>query len=63
VTSFNELKLTIVTAIETVTPQKLENTWKEIDYRLDILRAIKGAHVEVILHSSGLILKVMKAVP
>ena len=25
----------------------LENTWREIDYRLDVLRATKGAHVEV----------------
>jgi hypothetical protein len=22
----------------------LENTWREIDYRLDVLRATKGAH-------------------
>jgi hypothetical protein len=22
------------------------NTWREIDYRLDVLRATKGAHVE-----------------
>jgi hypothetical protein len=22
-----------------------ENTWREIDYRLDVLRATKGAHV------------------
>jgi len=25
----------------------LENTWREIDYRLDVLRATEGAHVEV----------------
>jgi len=25
----------------------LENTWAEIDYRLDVLRATKRAHVEV----------------
>ena len=25
----------------------LGNTWREIDYRLDVLRATKGAHVEV----------------
>jgi len=25
----------------------LENTWREIDYRSDVLRATKGAHVEV----------------
>jgi hypothetical protein len=48
VTSLDELKLRIVAAIETVTPQMLENTWREIEYRLDILRATKGAHVEVV---------------
>jgi len=25
----------------------LENTWKETDYRLDVLRATKGTHVEM----------------
>jgi hypothetical protein len=25
----------------------LENTWREVDYRLDFIRATKGAHVEV----------------
>jgi hypothetical protein len=48
VTALDELKLRIVAAIETVTPQMLENTWKEIEYRLDILRATKGAHVVVV---------------
>jgi hypothetical protein len=48
VTSLDELKLRIVAAIETVTPQMLENTWKEIEYCLDILRATKAAHVEVV---------------
>jgi hypothetical protein len=48
VTFLDELKLRIVAAIETVTPQMLENTWREIEYRLDILRATKGAHVEVV---------------
>jgi hypothetical protein len=48
VTSLDELKLRIVVAIETVTPQMVEKTWREIEYRLDILRAMKGAHIEVI---------------
>jgi hypothetical protein len=48
VTSLDELKLRIVAAVETVTPQMLENTWREIEYRLDILRATKGTHVEVV---------------
>jgi hypothetical protein len=48
VSSLDELKLRIVTAIETVTPQMLENTWREIEYRLEILRVKKVAHVEVV---------------
>jgi hypothetical protein len=48
VTCLDELKLRIVVAIETVTPQMLENTWREIEYRLDILRVTKGMHVEVV---------------
>jgi hypothetical protein len=41
VTSVDELKLRIVVEIETVTPKMLENTWREIEYGLDILRAKK----------------------
>jgi hypothetical protein len=48
VTSVDQLKLRIVAAIETVTPQMLENTWREIEYQLDILHAMKGVHVEVV---------------
>jgi hypothetical protein len=48
VTSLDELKLRTLAAIETVTPQMLENTWREIEYRFDVSRAMKGAHVEVI---------------
>jgi hypothetical protein len=48
VTSLDDLKLKIVAAIETVIPQMLENTWSEIEYRLDILRAMEGAYVEVV---------------
>jgi hypothetical protein len=43
VISLDELKLRIVSVIETVTPQMLENTWREIEYSLDTLRAKKGA--------------------
>ena len=34
-------------AFATITEEMLENTWREIDFRLDVLRATKGAHVEV----------------
>jgi hypothetical protein len=40
VTSLDELKLITVVAIERVTPQTLENTWKETEYRLDILMCL-----------------------
>jgi hypothetical protein len=48
VSSLDELKVKIVAAIGTVTLQMLENTWREIEYRLDILRAMKGEHIEVV---------------
>jgi len=41
------LKARITGAFATITEDMLENTWREIDYRLDVLRATKGAHVEV----------------
>jgi hypothetical protein len=56
VTSRDELKLRIFAAIETVIPQMLENSWREIEYRLDTLRVMKGAYVEVAWHSAALIL-------
>jgi hypothetical protein len=31
----------------TVTPNMLQATWNEVDYRLDICRATKGAHTEI----------------
>jgi hypothetical protein len=48
VITLDELKLRIVAAVETVTPQMLENTWRETEYRLDILHAMKDVHVEVV---------------
>ena len=41
------LKARIKDAFATITEDMLENTWREDDYRLDVLRATKGAHVEV----------------
>jgi hypothetical protein len=47
VTSFVEPKLQIV-AIETIaSSQMLENTWRETEYRLDTLRAVKGATLKL----------------
>jgi len=41
------LKARITDAFATITEDMLENTWREIDYRLDVLRATKGVHVKV----------------
>jgi hypothetical protein len=47
VTSVEQLCERICGAIETDTPQMLQATWREIEYRLDILRATRGAHIEM----------------
>jgi len=47
VPNITNLKARITDAFTTITEDMLENTWREIDYRLDVLRATKGAHVEV----------------
>jgi len=47
VPDITNLKARITDGIATVIEDMLENTWRETDYRLDVLRATKGAHVEV----------------
>jgi len=47
VPDITDLKARITDAFATITEDMLENTWREIDYRLHVLRATKGAHVEV----------------
>ena len=47
VPDITHLKARITDAFATITEDTLENTWREIDYRLDVLRATKGARVEV----------------
>jgi len=47
VPDITNLKARITDAFGTVTEDMSENTWREIDYRLDVLLAKKGAHVEV----------------
>jgi len=41
------LEAKITDAFATIIEDMLENTWRETDYRLDVLRATEGAHVEV----------------
>ena len=45
-TSISELKVRIRTAIETVTDDMLQTVWNELDYRVDVCRITKGAHIE-----------------
>jgi len=47
VPDITNLKARITDAFATMTEDMLENTWREIDYRLDVLRATKRAHAEV----------------
>lgn len=47
VADIDELKARIRNAVATVDIGMLARTWQEIEYRLDILHATKGAHVEV----------------
>ena len=47
VPDITNLKARITDTFVTMIEDMLENTWREIDYRLDVLRATKGAHVEV----------------
>jgi hypothetical protein len=40
-------KTRIRNAISAIPADMLHRTWQELEYRLDILRATKGAHIEV----------------
>jgi hypothetical protein len=41
------MKASIRDAVATVTPNMLQATWNEVEYRLDICRATKGAHTKI----------------
>ena len=41
-----ELKVRVRTAIETITADMLQTVWNELDYRVDVCRITKGAHIE-----------------
>lgn len=47
VRNLGELRQRIIDACESVTPQMLQNVWREVEYRLDVCRATSGAHIEV----------------
>jgi hypothetical protein len=44
--SIPELKVRIRTAIDTFTADMLEKVLNELDYRVDVCRITKGAHIE-----------------
>jgi hypothetical protein len=43
----DNLKARIRNALAAVTEEMLQKTWREIECRLDVLRATNGAHVQV----------------
>ena len=49
VPDITNLKARIRDSFTTITEDMLENTWRENDYRLDVLHATKGAHVGSVL--------------
>jgi hypothetical protein len=47
INDLQHLKALIRDAVATVTPDMLQETWNEIEYRLDICRGTRGAHIEI----------------
>jgi hypothetical protein len=47
INDLHHLKASIRDAVATVTPNVLQATWNEVEYRLDICRATKGANNEI----------------
>jgi len=41
-----KMKVWIRTASETITANMLQTVWNELDYRVDVCRITKGAHIE-----------------
>jgi len=41
-----ELKVGIGTSTETITADMLQTVWNEIDYRVDVCRIAKSAHIQ-----------------
>ena len=46
-TTLEELRGHITNAAGLLTPQMLQNTWREVEYRLDVWKATQGAHIEL----------------
>jgi hypothetical protein len=44
--SIPELQLRIRTATETITADMLQTVWNKLDFRVDVCKITKGAHIE-----------------
>ena len=44
--SIAELNVRIRTAIQTITADMLQTVWNELDYRVDVCRMTRCAHIE-----------------
>jgi len=44
--SLKELRDRITHALQTITADMLHRVWDEFDYRVDVCRVIRGAHIE-----------------
>jgi hypothetical protein len=51
INDLQNLKARIRDAVAKVTPNMLQARWSEVEYRLDICRVTKGAHIEIYLES------------
>ena len=47
VQDMTDLKQKISNSITTIDEAMLQRTWQEIEYRLDVIRATNGGHIEV----------------
>jgi hypothetical protein len=47
INDLQRLKARIREAVATVTPNMLQATWNEVEYRPDICHATKGTHIEI----------------
>ena len=45
-TTLEELRGRITNAPALVTPEMQQNTWREVEYRLDVCRVTQGVHIE-----------------
>ncbi|PNF32477.1 hypothetical protein B7P43_G03884 [Cryptotermes secundus] len=43
-----DLRNRINRAVETITPEMLQRVWQEFNYRIDVCRVMKGAHIEAL---------------